>query len=69
MKDLRDSNTICRKKGKYYQRDKTGKRFFTAFHLFKILMDSVGSLITPMELTGGIMTTQFYDKVDDFKTS
>ena len=32
-------------------------------------MDSVGSLITPMELTGGIMTTQFYDKVDDFKTS
>ena len=30
-------------------------------------MDSVDSLITPMELTDDIMNTQFYDKVDDYK--
>ena len=68
MKDLRDSNTIC-KKEKYHERDKTGKRFITAFQLFKISMDNVDSLVTPMELTDDIMNTQFYDKVDDYKTS
>ena len=31
-------------------------------------MDNVDSLITPMELTDDIMNTQFYDKVDDYKT-
>ena len=31
-------------------------------------MDNVGSLITPMEMTYDIMNTQFYDKVDDYKT-
>ena len=31
-------------------------------------MDKVDSLITPMELTDDIMNTQFYDKVDDYKT-
>ena len=68
VKDLNESNTICRKKGKYYERDKTGKRFITAFQLFKILMDNIDSLITPMELTDEIMSTQFYDKVDAYKT-
>ena len=32
-------------------------------------MYSVDSLITPMELTDGIMHTQFYDTVDDYKAS
>ena len=67
MKDLKDPNTICKKR-KYYERYKTGKRFITAFQLFKTLMDNVGSLVTPMELTDDIMNTQFYDKVDDGKT-
>ena len=31
-------------------------------------MNSVDSLITPMELTDDIMNTQFYDKVADYKT-
>ena len=31
-------------------------------------MDNTDSLITPMELTDDIMSTQFYDKVDDYKT-
>ena len=68
MKDLKDTNTISREKGKYYERDKTGKIFITAFQLFKILMDIVDPLIIPMELTDDIMNTQFYDKVDGYKT-
>ena len=40
---LKESNTICRKKGKYYERDKTGKIFITSFQLLKILMDNVGT--------------------------
>ena len=36
VKDLKDYNTICRKKEKYYERDKTGKICITAFQLFKI---------------------------------
>ena len=31
-------------------------------------MDNTDSLITPMELTDDIMSTQFYDKVGDYKT-
>ena len=56
------------KKGKYHERDKTGKRFIAAFQLFKILTHSADLLITPMELTGDMMNTQVYGKVDDYKT-
>ena len=49
VKDLRDSNTICRKKGKDYERDKTGTIFITAFQLFKISMTNVDALVTPMD--------------------
>ena len=59
MKDLKNSNTIC-KKTKYYERDQTGKGFITAFQLFEILMDNVDSLVTPMEMTDDIMNTQLY---------
>ena len=31
-------------------------------------MDNTDSLIIPMELTDDTMSTQFYDKVDDYKT-
>ena len=31
-------------------------------------MNNAGSLTIPMEMTGDIMNTQFYDKVDDYKT-
>ena len=68
VKDLSNYNTICRNKGKYYERDKTGKRFITAFQLFKILMTNVDALITPMELTDEVMNTQFYGKVDGYNT-
>ena len=36
--------------------------------MFKILMNSVGSLINPMPLSEEVMATQFYDKVDDYGT-
>ena len=47
---------------------KQAKSLLQLFQLFNILMDSVGSLFPPMELTDNIMNTQFYDKVDDYKT-
>ena len=30
-------------------------------------MDNVDKLITPMELTGEVLNTQFYDKVNDYR--
>ena len=66
MKKL--GNNICRKKGKYYERDNSGKRYIKAFQLFKILINNVGKLIIPMPLTEEVMKTQFYDKVDEYNT-
>ena len=31
-------------------------------------MDNIDKPITPMELTDEVLNTQFYDKVDDYKT-
>ena len=42
--------------------------FITSFQLFKILIDNVDKLIIPMGLTYAVLNTQFYDKVDDYKT-
>ena len=36
--------------------------------LFKVLMDSVDKLITPMGLADEVLNTQFYDTVNDCKT-
>ena len=36
IKDINESNYICKDKGNYCERDKPGKRFITAFQLFKI---------------------------------
>ena len=41
----------------YYEQGKTGKTFITSFQSFKILMDTVDSLITPMELTDEVLNT------------
>ena len=43
-------------------------RFIKAFHLFKILINNIGSLISPMPLTEEVMRTQFYDKVGNYET-
>ena len=42
--------------------------FIKSFHLFKILMNNVGSLVVPMPLTEEVMRTQFYDNVDEYET-
>ena len=31
-------------------------------------MDNADKLITPMALTGEVLNTQFYDKINDYKT-
>ena len=33
-----------------------------------MLMDNVDKLITPMELTGEVLNTQFYYQVNDYNT-
>ena len=43
-------------------------RFIKAFHAFKVLIDSVDKLITPMELTDEVLNRQFHDTVEDYKT-
>ena len=69
VKDERNCNTIYKKvKSKYYNRDDSGERFIKSFQLFKILMSNVDKLICPITLTEDIMRTQFYDKVDNYKT-
>ena len=47
---------------------KCNDRFTEAFQVLKILTGSVDKLIIPMELTDEVLNTQFYDKVDGYKT-
>ena len=67
VKDIKDCNKINIEKynGKY---KKCNDRFIKAFQVFKMLIDTGGKLITPMELTDEVLNTQFYDKVDDYET-
>ena len=39
-----------------------------SFQSFKMLVDNVDKLVTPMELTDEVLNTQFYYKVNDCKT-
>ena len=66
VKYINDCNQIYKKfNGKY---KKGNDRFIKAFQVFKMLLDNVDKLITPMELTDDVLNTQFYDTVDDYKT-
>ena len=65
-KDIKDCNKIYKKFNDKYKRG--NDRFIKAFQVFKVLIDKVDKLITPMELTGEVLTTQFYDKVNDYRT-
>ena len=66
VKDIKDCNkTFNEYKDKY---KKCNDIFIKAFQLFKMLMDNVDKLITPMELTDEVLNTQFYYKVNDYKT-
>ena len=66
IKDIKDCNKIYRKINDKYKRG--NDRFIKAFQVFKMLIENVDKLITPMELTDEVLNTQFYDKVDDYKT-
>ena len=68
VKDISDCHLMCKKTGKYYNKDKTGNVFTKTFLLFKTLKSNVGKLIIPMPLTEEIMPTHFYDKADEYKT-
>ena len=65
VKDIKGCNGLIKKVG---GRFKKNCRSIKAFQMFKILMNSVGSLINPMPLSEEVMATQFYDKADDYET-
>ena len=66
IKDIKDCNKIYREINDTYERG--SDRFIKAFQMFKIMMENVDKLITPMELTDDVLNTQFYDKVDAYNT-
>jgi hypothetical protein len=66
IEDIKDCNKIYGKSNDKYKRG--SDKVIKAFQVFKMLMDNVDNLITPMELTDEVLNTQFYDKVDDYKT-
>ena len=67
VKDIKNCNKVFKKYNDKYK--KGNDIFIKALQVFKILLDTVGKLITPMELTDEALNTQFYDKVEEYKTS
>ena len=66
IKDIKDCNKIHRKINDKYKRG--NDRVIKAFQVFKVMIENVDKLIIPMEMTDEVLNTQFYDKVDDYKT-
>ena len=66
IKDIKDCNKIYKKFNDKYKRG--NDRFIKAFQVFKVLMDNVDKLITPMELTSEVLNTHFYYKAEGYKT-
>ena len=66
IKDIKDCNKTF---NKYNDKYKTcNDIFMKAFQLFRMLMDNVDKLITPMELTDEVLNTQVYYNVNDYRT-
>ena len=68
VKEIKSCNTIYKKKDAHFKRDNSGNKFIKAFQLFKILINNIDKLISPMTLTEDVMRTHFYDKIDDYNT-
>ena len=66
VKDITGCNNIFKTYNDKYK--KGNDRFVKAFQVFKILIDTVDKLIIPMELTDEVLNTQFYHKVEKYKT-
>ena len=66
VKDIKGCNKTSKK---FNDKCKKGSDIFIkAFQVFKILIGTVDKLIIPMELTDEVLNTQFYDKVEGYKT-
>ena len=66
IEDIKDCNKTFKKYNDKYK--KCNVIFIKTFQLFKMLMDNVDKLITPMQLTGEVLNTQFYDTGNDYNT-
>ena len=55
IKDIKDCNKICKKFNDKYKRG--NDRYINAFQVFKVLIDNVDKLITPMGLTDDVLNT------------
>ena len=66
IKDIKDCNKTFEKFNYKYKRG--NETFIQAFQAFKVLIDKVDKLTTPMELTDEALNTQLYDKVNGHKT-
>ena len=60
IKDIKDCIKLYKQFDDNYKRG--NGRFIKAFQVFKVLIDKVDKLITPMELTDEVLNTQFYNK-------
>ena len=66
IKDIQDCSIIY---NKFNDKHKRGNDIFIkTFQVFKVLIEHVDELITPMELTDEVLNTQLYDKVNEYKT-
>ena len=59
VKDIVGCTLIYKKAGKYYNKDKSRKRFIKAFQV-QIIENDIGKLISPMLLTEEILHTHFW---------
>ena len=66
VEDIKDCDKTYKKFNDKYK--KGNYRFIKAFQVFKILIDTVDKLVIPMEITDEVLTTQFYDKAEEYKT-
>ena len=67
VKDIQGCNIIYRKldDGRYKT---SNDKFIDSFKLMKILLDNKDKLLEPIYYNEEIMNTQFYDKVEEYKT-
>ena len=66
IKYIKDCNEIFQKHNDTCK--KGNDRCIASFQLFKKLIGNFDKLIIRMELTYEVLNTQFYDKVEDYKT-
>ena len=66
VNDVKYCNNIFKTYNDKYK--KCNGRFVKALQVFKLLMGTVDKVNIPIELTDEVLTTQFCDKVCDFKT-